>query len=140
MDAARVPIREEWDWECYQPLPRPLLEPVHGEPKESTCTRSPSRNPAQLRRDDRQPVDGRHRVPRPGARHGAPERGHRRAQGLADGDTVLMESPYGKIRGRVSLSQACIGDGVLSIRSRASPPASQRRAGGGHFNELLRPT
>ena len=34
MELANVPIRHEWDWECYQPLPLPLIDPVHKEPPE----------------------------------------------------------------------------------------------------------
>jgi hypothetical protein len=34
MEDAKVPIRHEWDWECYQPLPLPLIDPVLKEPAE----------------------------------------------------------------------------------------------------------
>ena len=53
-----------------------------------------------------------------------------RQKGLEDGDVVQLRSPYGRITGKISLSQGVHPDTVAVSNSLS-------RATGGHFNELL---
>ena len=140
MEKAQVPIRHEWDWECYQALPRPLIEPVHQEPPEFDLYAITFKE-IQLNfgetvgnpwLDDivfRDPVSANVLV---NAAAGA-------KRGLKDGDLVEVVSPYGKIYGRVSLSQG-VHPETVAISNSLSRMAGQHhgvRPGGGHFNELL---
>jgi anaerobic selenocysteine-containing dehydrogenase len=140
MDEAQVPIRHEWDWECYQPLPLPLVDPVHQEAKEYDLYAITFKE-LQLNfgetvgnpwLDDivfRDPV---HATLQINARTGA-------QRGLKNGDMVQVESPYGRIFGQVSLSQG-VHPETVAISNSLSRMASQHRgvrSGGGHFNELL---
>jgi anaerobic selenocysteine-containing dehydrogenase len=140
MEEADVPIRHEWDWECYQPLPLPLVDPVHQEAKEYDLYAITFKE-LQLNfgetvgnpwLDDivfRDPV---HATLLLNARTGA-------QRGLKNGDLVQVESPYGSIFGQVSLSQG-VHPETVAISNSLSRMASQHRgvrSGGGHFNELL---
>ncbi len=60
-------------------------------------------------------------------------------RGLKDRDIVELKSPYGKIFGRVSLSQAVHPETVCvsNSLSRVAGQHSSVRHGGGNFNELL---
>jgi anaerobic selenocysteine-containing dehydrogenase len=62
-----------------------------------------------------------------------------RAKGLSDGDLIELASPYGKIQGRVSLTQGVHPETVCvsNSLSRMATQHSRVRPGGGHFNELL---
>jgi len=140
MDEANVPLRHEWGWECYQPLPRPFIDPVHREPPEFDLYAITFKE-IQLNFgetvgnpwiDDivfRDPV---HTTFLMNAKTGA-------SKGLADGDIVELESPYGKIFGRVSLSQG-VHPETVCVSNSLSRMAGQHRSvrhGGGNFNELL---
>ncbi|MAF46644.1 MAG: molybdopterin oxidoreductase, molybdopterin binding subunit [Rhodospirillaceae bacterium] len=140
MDAAQVPIRGEWEWQCYQPLPVPLLDPVLEEPEEfdlyAISFKEVQLNFAETLGnpwlDDvvfRDPV---HTTFLLNAKTGA-------EKGLKDGDVVRMESPYGNIFGRVSLSQGVHPETVCvsNALTREAGEHTGVRHGGGHFNELL---
>jgi anaerobic selenocysteine-containing dehydrogenase len=140
MEEAKVPIRHEWEWDCYQPLPRPFLEPVHTEPPEFDLYAITFKeihlnfgetlgNPWI---DDivfRDPV---HAALLVNANTAA-------AKGLSEGDLVSLESPYGKIFGRIALSQGVHHEtvAVSNSLSRVGGQNKSVRLGGGHFNELL---
>ncbi len=140
MEAAQVPIRSEWSWDCYQPLPRPLVDPVHREPpeydlyaitfKEIQLNFGESLGIPWI--DDivfRDPV---HASILMNAKTGA-------AKGLKTGDFVELTSPYGSIYGRVGLTQGVHPEtvAVSNSLSRMATQHSGVRPGGGHFNELL---
>jgi len=140
MEQADIPIRHEWDWECYQPLPLPLLDPVHREPPEfdlyAITFKEIQLNFAETVGnpwiDDvvfRDPV---HTTLLMNARTGA-------QRGLKDGDIVQLDSPYGHIFGRVSLSQG-VHPETVAVSNSLSRMAGQHgsvKQGGGNYNELL---
>ena len=140
MEDAQVPIRHEWGWECYQPLPLPLIDPVHKEPPEFDLYAITFKE-IQLNFgetlgnpwiDDvvfRDPVHTTFLMnARTGTKHG-----------IANGDIVQLDSPYGHIFGRVSLSQGVHPETVAVSNSltRTATQHSRVRHGGGSFNELL---
>ena len=140
MEAARVPIREEWEWQCYQPLPVPLLDPVLEEPAEfdlyAISFKEVQLNFAETLGnpwiDDvvfRDPV---HTTFLLNAKTGT-------EKGLKDGDLVRLDSPYGNIFGRVSLTQGVHPETVCvsNALTREAGEHTGVRHGGGHFNELL---
>ena len=140
MEEARVPIRHEWDWECYQPLPLPLLDPVHKEPpefdlyaitfKEIQINFGETLGNPWI--DDIVYRDPVHATLLMNAKTGA-------ARGLRSGDFVELISPYGRIYGRLALTQA-VHPETIAVSNSLSRMASQQsgvRQGGGHFNELL---
>jgi len=61
------------------------------------------------------------------------------SKGLKSGDFIELASPYGRIYGRVALSQGMHPE-TVAVSNSLSRMASQHsgvRPGGGHFNELL---
>jgi anaerobic selenocysteine-containing dehydrogenase len=140
MEEANVPIRHEWDWECYQPLPLPLIDPVHKEPAEfdlyAITFKEIQLNFAETLGnpwiDDvvfRDPV---HTTFLMNARTGADH-------GISDGDIVELISPYGRIFGRVALSQG-VHHETIAVSNSLTRIAGQNASvkhGGGNFNELL---
>ena len=140
MEAAQVPFRDEWGWECYQPLPRPLIDPVHTEPQEfdlyAISFKEIQLNFAETLGnpwiDDIVYRDPVHTTFLMNAGTGA-------ERGLANGDLVQLESPYGRIFGRISLTQAVHPEtiAVSNSLSRVASQHSKVRHGGGNFNELL---
>lgn len=140
MEDAKVPIRHEWDWECYQPLPLPLIDPVLKEPAEfnlyAITFKEIHLNFAEIVGtpwiDDivfRDPV---HTTFLMNAHTGA-------EHGIADNDIVELASPYGRIFGRVALSQG-VHHETVAISNALTRMASQNsrvKHGGGNFNELL---
>ncbi|OGA50110.1 MAG: molybdopterin oxidoreductase, molybdopterin binding subunit [Betaproteobacteria bacterium RIFCSPLOWO2_12_FULL_63_13] len=140
MEAANVPIRHEWGWECYQPLPLPLLDPVLQEPPEYDLY-AISFKEVQINFgetlgnpwiDDIVYRDPVHTTILMNARTGV-------ARGLSNGDIVQLDSPYGHIFGRISLSQG-VHPETVAVSNSLSRIATQHkgvRPGGGNFNELL---
>jgi anaerobic selenocysteine-containing dehydrogenase len=140
MEERNVPIRHEWEWECYQPLPLPLIDPVHKEPPEfdlyAITFKEIHLNFAETVGnpwiDDivfRDPV---HTTFLLNAKTGAD-------RGLNNGDIVELESPYGRIFGRISLTQAMHPEtvGVSNALTRIAGQNASVKHGGGNFNELL---
>lgn len=140
MEQADAAIRHEWEWYDYQPLPMPVLDPVHGEPaefdlyaitfKDIQINFGESLSNPWL--DDivfRDPVHTSLLLNR---RTGE-------AKGLKDGDIVRVESPYGKLIGRVALSEGVHPEAVCvsNALTRVATQHSGVRQGGGNFNELL---
>ena len=116
MEEANVPIRHEWDWECYQPLPLPLIDPVHKEPAEfdlyAITFKEIQLNFAETLGnpwiDDVVYRDPVHTTFLMNARTGA-------KHGISDGDIVELISPYGRIFGRVALSQGVQHETIASV-------------------------
>ena len=140
MEAAKVPIRHEWEWDCYQPLPLPVLDPVLREPPEYDLY-AISFKEIQINFgetlgnpwiDDIAYGDPVHATILMNARTGA-------ARGLKSGDMVQLDSPYGHIFGRISLSQG-VHPETVAVSNSLTRIANQHkgvRPGGGNFNELL---
>ncbi|MGD0023302.1 MAG: molybdopterin-dependent oxidoreductase, partial [Xanthobacteraceae bacterium] len=140
MESANVPIRHEWDWECYQPLPLPLIDPVHREPAEfdlyaisfkeiqinfAESVGNPWINDVVYR-------DPVHTTFLLNAKTAT-------ARGIVGGDIVELVSPYGRIFGRVSLSQG-VQPETVAVSNALSRTVTQHAGvlhGGGNFNELL---
>jgi anaerobic selenocysteine-containing dehydrogenase len=140
MEKAQVPIRNEWHWDDYQPLPTPVLDPVHTEPTDYDLYAITFKD-IQLNFGEslsnpwikdivyRDPV------------HAALQLNPKTAaeKGLEDGDLVLVESPYGRIYGRLGLTQT-IHPETIGVSNSLSRMMSQHKGvpyGGGHFNDML---
>ena len=140
MEKAEVPIRHEWHWDDYQPLPLPVLEPVHSEPPEYDLYAITFKD-IQLNFGEslgnpwindivyRDPVHTAIQLnPATAA-----------AKGLGHGDLVLLESPYGRIYGRLGLTEG-IHPETIGVSNSLSRMVSQNTGvpvGGGHFNDML---
>ncbi len=140
MDEAKVPIRDEWHWDDYQPLPTPVLEPVlqdNGDYDLYAITFKDIQlnfgeslsNPWIKDIVYRDPVHTALQLnPKTAA-----------AKGLAEGDLVLVESQYGKIYGRLGLTEG-IHPETIGVSNSLSRMMSQNAGvpyGGGHFNDML---
>ncbi len=140
MEKAQVPIRHEWHWDDYQPLPTPVLEPVHTEPAEYDLYAITYKD-IQLNFGESVSnpwiKDIVYRDPVHTAIQLNPETAAKK--GLEDGDLVLLESPYGKIYGRLGLTQG-IHPETVGVSNSLSRMMSQHKGvpyGGGHFNDML---
>jgi anaerobic selenocysteine-containing dehydrogenase len=140
MEEAKVPFRDEWDFDDYQPLPTTVLDPVHEEPPEYDLYGiffkdvqinfgESLSNPWIKDIVFRDPV------------HIALMLNPKTAkkQGLKSGDIVRAESPYGYIYGRIGVSEGIHPDtlGVSNSLSRIKVKHEGVRHAGGHFNDLL---
>lgn len=140
MEVHDVPIRHEWHWDDYQPLPTPALDPVHEEAaefdlyavtfKDIQINFGESLSNPWI--DDivfKDPVHTSILMNADAAR----------ARGLADGDLIRVSSPYGSIFGRVGLSEGVHPDAVCvsNALTRIATRHSGVRHGGGNFNDLL---
>lgn len=140
MEAADVAIRHEWEWYDYQPLPTAVLDPVHEEPPEfdlyAITFKDIQINFGETLSnpwiDDIVFKDPVHTAVLLNSATG-------RRKGLADGDVVRIESPYGSIVGRVALSQGVHPEAVCisNALTRIATQHTGVRHGGGAFNELL---
>ncbi|MCB1598298.1 MAG: molybdopterin oxidoreductase, molybdopterin binding subunit, partial [Gammaproteobacteria bacterium] len=140
MEAAKVPFRHEWAWEDYQPLPTPRLDPVHSEPpeydlygmffKDIQINFGESLSNPWIQ-------DIVYRDPVHIALMLNPKTAEK--QGLKALDIVKVESPYGKIFGRIGVSEGWHPDalGVSNALSRAKTQSKGIKHAGGHFNDLL---
>lgn len=140
MEEAKVPFRDEWSWSDYEPLPTKALDPVHEEPPEFDLYAifykdiqmnfgESLSNPWIKDIVYRDPV------------HIALILNPKTAEskGLAPGDIVLVESPYGRLYGRVGTSEGMHPDtlGVSNSLSRAETRNKSVANAGGHYNDLL---
>ena len=140
MTDANVAIRHEWMWDDYQPLPKPVLDPVHLEPaqfdlyaitfKDIQMNFGESLSNPWLK--DVTYNDPVHTSALMNAASG-------RARGIKTGDIARIESPYGAVVARIALSEGvqpdtiCISNALTRIVSQhAGVPV-----GGGNFNDLL---
>ncbi|MBI2314343.1 MAG: molybdopterin-dependent oxidoreductase [Betaproteobacteria bacterium] len=140
MEAADVAIRHEWEWADYQPLPTGVLDPVHLEPSEYDLYAITYKD-IQINFgeslsnpwiDDIVFKDPVHTSLLMNRKAGL-------ARGLQDGDIVEVASPYGKIVGRVALSEGVHPDAVCvsNALTRVATQHTGVRTGGGNFNDLL---
>ena len=140
MEAADVAIRHEWEWYDYQPLPTPALDPVHEEPPEfdlyAVTFKDIQINFGETLSnpwiDDIVFKDPVHTAVLLNSATG-------RGKGLADGDVIRIESPYGSVVGRVALSQGVHPEAVCisNALTRIATQHTGMRHGGGSFNDLL---
>lgn len=140
MEEANVPFRHEWEWDDYQPLPSSTLDPVHEEPPEYDLYAITFKD-IQLNFGEslsnpwikdivyRDPVHtGLLLNPKTAA-----------AQGLEKGSIVKVESPYGRLYGRISVSEGMHPEtlGVSNALSRMKSKAAGVLPAGGHYNDML---
>ena len=140
MEEHDVPFRDEWEWDDYQPLPTPVLDPVHEEPAEYDLYAITFKD-IQLNFGEslsnpwikdivyRDPVHtGLLLNPKTAA-----------AQGLEKGSIVKVESPYGHLYGRISVSEGMHPEtiGVSNALSRMKSKESGVLPAGGHYNDML---
>jgi anaerobic selenocysteine-containing dehydrogenase len=140
MEEAKVPFRDEWHWDDYQPLPTLVLDPVHNEAPEfdlygmffkdiqlnfGESLSNPWINDIVFR----DPV------------HIALLLNPKTAQkqGLKSGDIVRVDSPTSRIYGRIGISEGMHPDalGVSNSLSRIQTQHTGVPHAGGHFNDLL---
>jgi anaerobic selenocysteine-containing dehydrogenase len=140
MDEHNVIFRDDWDWDDYQPLPTTVLDPVHDEPpeydlygifyKDIQLNFGESLSNPWIK-------DIVYRDPVHIALLLNPKTAQ--AQGLAQGDIVKVESPYGHLYGRIGTTEGMHPDtlGVSNSLSRADTRHAGVPHAGGHFNDLL---
>jgi anaerobic selenocysteine-containing dehydrogenase len=139
MEAANVPFRDEWAFEDYQPLPTPRLDPVHEEPPEYDLYGMFYKD-IQINFGESLSnpwiSDIVYRDPVHIALMLNPKTAEK--QGLKPMDVVLVESPYGRLFGRIGTSEGWQPDtlGVSNALSRGKKIGGVKHAGG-HFNDLL---
>jgi len=140
MEQHNVPFRDEWYWDDYSPLPTTRLDPVHEEPPEYNLYGMFFKD-IQLNFGEslgnpwindivyRDPVHIALMLnPKTAA-----------AEGLESGDIVRVESPYGKIYGRIGTAEGWHPDalGVSNSLSRSNVKHKGVPHAGGHFNDML---
>lgn len=140
MEEANVPFRDEWYFDDYQPLPTPVLDPVHEEPpeydlygiffKDIQINFGESLSNPWLN-------DIVYRDPVHIALLLNPKTAEK--QRLKAGDIVKVESPYGRIFGRIGTTEGMHPDtlGVSNSLSRIKVRHEGVHHAGGHFNDLL---
>jgi anaerobic selenocysteine-containing dehydrogenase len=140
MEEAGVPFRHEWCWDDYRPLPTAVLDPVHSEPpeydlygiffKEIQINFGESLSNPWIK-------DIVYRDPVHIALILNPKTLEK--QGLKSGDIVRVDSPTGRIYGRVGASEGMHPDalGVSNSLSRIKVRHATVAHAGGHFNDLL---
>lgn len=140
MEAADVPFRHGWSWDDYQPLPTAVLDPVHEEPPEydlySIFYKDIQMNFGESLSNP-WIKDIVYRDPVHIALILNPKTAD--AQGLVQGDIVRVDSPYGRLFGRIGTSEGMHPDtlGVSNALSRAKTKHSKVAHAGGHYNDLL---
>jgi anaerobic selenocysteine-containing dehydrogenase len=140
MEDAQVPIRHEWAWGDYQPLPTAIPDPVHLEPSEYDLYAitfkdvqinfgESTSNPWIKDITYNDPV---HTAVLLNAATAA-------NRGLQNGDIVRIQSPYGSIVARIATSQGVHPETVCvsNALTRVAIQHSGVRVGGGSFNDLL---
>jgi anaerobic selenocysteine-containing dehydrogenase len=140
MEEAQVPFRDEWPFEDYQPLPTTRLDPIHEEPEEYNLYAITFKD-IQLNFGEslsnpwikdivyRDPVHTGLLM----------NRGTAEKMGFADGDIVLVESPYGKLYGRLKTSEG-VHHETIGVSNSLSRTKTENRAtlmAGGHYNDML---
>ncbi len=140
MEEANVPFRHDWCWDDYQPLPTTVLDPVHEEPPEydlySIFYKDIQMNFGESLSNP-WIKDIVYRDPVHIALILNPKTAE--AQGLVQNDIVKVESPYGRIYGRIGTSEGMHPDtlGVSNALSRAKTRHTGVAHAGGHYNDLL---
>ncbi len=140
MEAANVPLRHEWDFDDYQPLPTVNPDPVLLEPAEYDLF-GISFKDIQLNFGESLSNPWIRDIVFNDPVHTALLLNAKTAveQGLENGDIVKVESAYGAIYGRIGTTEG-IHPETLGISNSLSRMASQDKAvpfGGGNFNNLL---
>lgn len=139
-EEARVPFRDEWPFDDYQPLPTTVLDPIHLEPAEYDLYAITFKdiqmnfgeslsNPWIKDITYRDPVHTGLLLNTATAEK----------KGLADGDIVLVESPYGRLYGRLATTEG-VHHETLGVSNALSRTRSENRSvlmAGGHYNDLL---
>jgi anaerobic selenocysteine-containing dehydrogenase len=140
MEEAKVPFRDEWCWDDYRPLPTAVLDPVHHSPpeydlygiffKEIQINFGESLSNPWIK-------DIVYRDPVHIALILNPKTLAK--QGLKSGDIVRVDSPTGRIYGRVGASEGVHPDtiGISNSLSRIRVNHAAVPHAGGHFNDLL---
>lgn len=139
-DAAQVPFRHEWPFEDYQPLPLTVLDPLHSEPPEYDLYAITFKdiqinfgenlgNPWIKDITYRDPVHTGLLLNAATAQR----------MGFADGDIVKVESPYGRLYGRLRTTEGIHHEtlGVSNALSRTRSESRSTLMSGGHYNDLL---
>ena len=137
---AKVPFRDEWPFDDYQPLPTTVLDPIHLEPEEYNLYAITFKdiqlnfgeslsNPWIKDITYRDPVHTGLLL----------NRGTAKKLGFADGDIVLVESPYGRLYGRLTTTEAMHHEtlGVSNSLSRTKNESRSVLMAGGHYNDML---
>jgi anaerobic selenocysteine-containing dehydrogenase len=140
MTALQVPYIDEWPFEDYAGLPSSRLDPIHEEPAEYDMYGITFKD-IQLNFGEslsnpwikdivyRDPVHTGLLINPKTAE----------SKGLADGDIVRVNSPYGKLYGRLTTSQG-VHHETLCISNALSRTKTENRfaaMAGGHYNDLL---
>lgn len=140
MEEAKVPFINDWEWDDYQPLPTPVLDPVHEEPAEFDLL-AISFKDVQLNFTENLSIpwiadivwnDPVHMGALINSKTAA-------ARNISDGDVIKITSPYGTIMSVAKVTEGVHPDcvAVSNALTRWTGYHSVVKAGGGNFNRLL---
>ncbi len=140
MEEANVPFLNEWEWDDYQPLPLPVLDPVHKEPEEYDLY-AISFKDVQLNFTENLSIpwiaDIVHRDPV----HMGVLLNPKTAAGrnIEDGDIIEITSPYGSVKGIAKVMEGVHTDcvAISNAVTRWTEDHPIVKAGGGNYNRLL---
>lgn len=141
MEEADVPFRHEWEWDDYQGLPLPVLDPVHQEPEEFDLYAITFKD-IQINFGESLTNPWIDDIVFKDPVHTALLLNSKTAKdkGLEHGDYVSLESPYGgSLHGRIATSEEMHPDtiGVSNALSRMATQHTGAKHAGGRFNDLL---
>ena len=140
MEEAGVPFIDDWHWEDYQPLPLPILDPLHKEPEEYDMYAITFKD-VQLNFTENLSIPWiRDIVYKDPVHMGLlinPKTAA--AKGLEDGDLIKLTSPYGSIQGLVKITEGVHPEtvAVSNALTRWVKYHMVVKPGGGNFNRLL---
>lgn len=140
MEEANVAIRHEWSWGDYQPLPTPVLDPVHEEPKEFDLYAITYKD-IQINFGESMSNPWIQDIVFKDPVHTSAllSKSTGIAKGLKDGDVVEIASPYGTLIARIALSEG-VHPETICVSNALTRVATQQpgvKIGGGNFNNLL---
>lgn len=140
MEEANVPIRHEWSWADYQPLPDARPDPVLLEPAEYDMYAITFKD-IQINFGESTSNPWIKDITYNDPVHTAVllNTATAQAKGLATGDVVRLQSPYGSIVARVATSQGVHPEAICvsNALTRIAIQHSAVKVGGGSFNDML---
>jgi hypothetical protein len=140
MEKAKVPFIDEWEWDDYQALPLPTLDPIHEEPAEYDLY-AISFKDVQLNFTENLSIpwiddivfkDPVHMGVLINPKTAA-------ARGIKDDDLIQLMSPYGQIKGLAKLTEGVHPEtvAVSNALTRWTAHHPVVAPGGGNFNRML---
>ena len=140
MEEAKVPFMDEWEWGDYQPLPLPVLDPVHEEEGDFDLL-AISFKDVQLNFGENLSIPWISDIVYNDPVHMGILINSKTAadRNIGDGDVIKVSSNYGSLMGIAKVTEGVHPDclAVSNALTRWTGYHSIVKAGGGNFNRLL---